>query len=351
MSRRCRAAIVAALTVTATFEGTAWACSVFCAHDGEVVLAGNNEDYYGGDPAIIWFVPAQAQKHGYVAYGYASNHFSQGGMNDQGLFWDGLATPALSCSSCGGTEPFTLETLEEVMQDSATVQEALDAFASYDTTAIMETAQLLFADAQGSSAILEGDQVIWPQHDFQIATNFYQSDPSLGGYPCWRYDTLASLMQSSLPLDVDTFRQMADAVHQGVAPGPSVYTRYTTIGDLKAGVLYLFHDMDFGRCVRFDLAEELGMPSHEYAMAELSYQPECWIASGSGGAGGAGGSDVSSPQDGPELASAEPGTGCGCRVGPRAHAAGWMLLTMGGVALAAIRARRRRDRLPRGRAE
>lgn len=34
-------------------------CSVFTAHDAQTVLAGNNEDYYGGDPTIIWFVPPE----------------------------------------------------------------------------------------------------------------------------------------------------------------------------------------------------------------------------------------------------------------------------------------------------
>ena len=38
----------------------AWPCSVFTAHDSQSVLAGNNEDYYGADPTIIWFVPGEA---------------------------------------------------------------------------------------------------------------------------------------------------------------------------------------------------------------------------------------------------------------------------------------------------
>ena len=66
------------------------ACSFFMIHDGTQVLAGNNEDYWDSD-TWVWYVPADKTKHGCVFLGYG-NRSPQGGMNDQGLFFDYAAT-------------------------------------------------------------------------------------------------------------------------------------------------------------------------------------------------------------------------------------------------------------------
>jgi hypothetical protein len=313
-------------------------------------LAGNNEDGPSGDPTSLWFVPPEDGKYGYVAYGY-SNHFSQGGMNDQGLFWDGLATPLLECTTCDGQQPFTLTTLEEVMQDSATVQEAIDNLRQYNIGGVISRAQFFIADANGDSAIFEGDEVITPEHNYQIGTNFYQSDPSLGNYPCWRYELLEQMMQDDLELTMDYFTEMAEAAHQGLDPGAGVYTRYTTVHDLKNGFFYLYFDMDWDRCIKFDLAEELSQPAHEYLMADLTYELDCGGeqtggAGGGGGDGGAGASSGGGAEGGvgptPGLQPGDDDSGCGCRVrsADSRALAPWLVLTA--MAAGACRRRRRR---------
>ena len=261
--------VVAALARASSSE----ACSVFTAHDDTSAFAGNNEDYYGNLPTIIWFVPSDEGKYGYVAYGYEQDHFSQGGMNDQGLFWDGLAVPGLEVTGEVGTEPFTLTTLEEVMQVAATVDEAIAALREYDFASIMEYATFLFADKYGNAAIFEGDLVTEPAVDkhYLIATNFRPSNPELGNYPCWRYDLLTEMMEDGFELSFDDFAAMADAVHQGVVSYDGIYTRYTTVADLVNGVFYLYYDLDYSSPIVFDLDEELSQEAHEYNMYDLFY--------------------------------------------------------------------------------
>jgi hypothetical protein len=54
--------------------------------DGQRVLVGNNED--SKIPYTrVWFVPAEKDQFGRVYFGY-DNWIPQGGMNDQGLFFD-----------------------------------------------------------------------------------------------------------------------------------------------------------------------------------------------------------------------------------------------------------------------
>jgi len=270
--RTCPIALVLAVVVLAG-QDRAEACSVFTAHDGAGAFAGNNEDYYGYIPTIIWFVPPGEGTYGYVAYGYEDNHFSQGGINDQGLFWDGLATPCLEITGPVGDKPFVLTALEEVMQVAATVDEAITALREYDFSDALECATLLLADRFGNAAIFEGDLVTVPGDgkDYLIATNFIPSQPDLGNYPCWRYETLTGMMEDGFELTFDDFAGMAEAAHQGEVSYSGIYTRYTTVADLVNGVFYLYYDLDWDNPIAFDLEEELALGEHEYDMIELFY--------------------------------------------------------------------------------
>ncbi len=61
-------------------------CTIFNASKNGRVLAGNNEDLNSTD-SRVWFYPPTEGKHGYVYVGFDS-YGTQGGMNDQGLFFD-----------------------------------------------------------------------------------------------------------------------------------------------------------------------------------------------------------------------------------------------------------------------
>src|SRR5512143_2617171 len=66
-------------------------CTVFYAASGDLALAGNNEDSYG-PLTRAWFISASEGRYGRVYFGY-DDLLPQGGLNDQGLFFDGLSVP------------------------------------------------------------------------------------------------------------------------------------------------------------------------------------------------------------------------------------------------------------------
>ena len=70
------------------------ACTVFHASNENVAFGGNNEDYSISD-TYIYFYPPTNSTFGKVIVGYSGVYKIQGGMNEKGLFWDGLATPYL----------------------------------------------------------------------------------------------------------------------------------------------------------------------------------------------------------------------------------------------------------------
>jgi uncharacterized protein (TIGR03382 family) len=319
MSRHLQ--IAALMVVTLTQVTPAWPCSVFTAHDATTVLAGNNEDYYLQNGTIIWFVPASAGKYGYVAYGYDDNHAAQGGMNDQGGFWDGLATPVHTVTTAGpNPPPPTLA--EDMMQTCATVDEVIAELKKYDLTTSFTKSQLLLADKTGDSAIFDGTTVTKPTGNYLIGTNFLPAQPELGGWPCPRYLTIKNMMEQGLQLTVDYFRDMAKAAQQGTAVGATVFTRYTTIADLKAGKLYLYYERDFDNPIEFDLAAELAKGKHEYKMADLfKEKPDAGVdAAVDGGVDSAGTPDAGAAVDAAAAGdSATPADtsdeGCSCATG------------------------------------
>jgi len=239
-------------------------CSVFAASDGTNVFAGNNEDMPPSVPQEIWFVPPREGKFGYVAYGDLSDHFSQGGMNDQGLFFDGTASPKLAVTpNPNGCEPHAM-LLEEVLANCATVQQALDHLAQYNPSPWMSVAQLFFADKYGDAAILEGD-IIWRKEEkpYLVVTNFYHSNPELGNSPCRRYDIINSMMENGLKVTLEYFVDMAKAAQ------PKSPTVYTTIGDLVKGKLYLYYRQDFEHAIEFDLTVDPTARAGRYPMETL----------------------------------------------------------------------------------
>jgi len=235
------------------------ACTVFYASDGQLMLGGSNEDW--SDPHTgVFFIPAEAGKHGWVKFGFMSG-WPQGGMNDQGLFWDATACSALDMpDSEANKEKFDGPLMQKVMEECGTVQEALCLFEKYYCDDQYK-AQYLIGDTTGNSVIVEGDCYILKDKNYQVMTNFYQSHPDLGGYPCWRYETAVSMLESTDEISTDLFGAILSATHQeGRYP-----TQYSNIYDLKSGVVYLCYFHNFEEFISIDLKANLekGRNTHD----------------------------------------------------------------------------------------
>jgi len=102
---------------------------------GNVVLAGNNEDI-NNPLSKIWFEPPEKGKHGITYFGDGSN-YPQGGMNDQGLFFDGVAgypsdwVLSLRRPDDGGI------LFRKIMEECAAVEEAVAVFDQYKFSAFL----------------------------------------------------------------------------------------------------------------------------------------------------------------------------------------------------------------------
>jgi len=243
------------------------ACTVFLASDSNLVLAGNNEDFKD-TMTIVGFFPRDSSKFGRVMFGF-EEAFPQGGVNERGLFFDGLAVDKLEIKTSAGRPDYYGFLAEKALEECATVDEVIALFSQYDI-AWLEYAQLMFGDRSGNSVIIEGDSLIVNRGGFQVATNFYQSQVSKDSITCDRYLTASRMLESSDSISIGLFRQILDSTH---AEG-RFQSVYSNIYDLSGGLVYLYRLHDFENNVVIEIDNELSEGHRRVALRTLFEQDD-----------------------------------------------------------------------------
>jgi len=252
-------------------------CTVFYAADGQTALGGNNEDF-NNPLTLAWFIPASPGRFGRVYFGY-DDYTPQGGLNDQGVFFDGLALPYKAMPLTSQRPHFPggdLAFMDEILARSANVQDAID-LSSRWYHAAGEWGQNLFGDRFGDSVILDGDTILRKQGAFQVATNFRLVDNPNAPYPEERYATVSNMLSQADHFSVELFRQALKVAHaEGDYP-----TLYSQVYELKTGLIHLYQFHDFEHEVVINLASELAKGAHVVTIASLFPQNdylERWAA-------------------------------------------------------------------------
>jgi len=248
----------------------AYACTAFMMSDGEKVLVGNNEDY-NIPYTRVWFVPAESGWYGRVYFGY-DNWSPQGGMNDQGLFFDFFATKPLEVKLSKEKPKFQGPIIDRMAAKCATVREVLEMFSQYNLEFMLKF-QMFVVDKSGDAAIVEGDHIIRKSGSYQVVTNFHQSKVEENQRPCeWhkpgcmQYKKAESMLTEGGTASVAHFRDILEETHRN-----TLYARtlYSNIYDLKNGLVYLYFLHNFKKEVVIDLNEELKKGRHHYDLPSL----------------------------------------------------------------------------------
>ena len=256
------------------------ACTGFTYANDDLVLVGNNEDYTLDCEPKINVYPPKNGDYGRVVfcnkpYPYVNMPYIEfGGMNEEGLFFDSFSHPYLLPTNPESKPVYNGWYIPNCLKRCSTVEEALEEFGQLYHP-ILDHNQILIVDRFGDSAIIEGDEIIRRTGDFQICTNFLQSHPELGGYPCWRYNTAIDMLGNINELSIDYFKDICNATH---SEGIYSYTIYSNVYDLKNGVVCLYYMHDYTNVKIFDLSEEMALGTHSYYMSDLfnneNYSPD-----------------------------------------------------------------------------
>jgi len=240
-------------------------CTTFAVQRGDQVLFANNEDYEN-PMTYTWVVPSSEDGYGGVYVGYQYGR-PQGGMNEKGLAFDGLAldphtmNPDPSLPKSGVFTVF----LSRVMRSCATVEEAVEMMTNH-SWGTSTAGQVLVADAGGDAAIigpgLDGQLAVRrkPAGDgYLVGTNFnvdHLQDPAFV-IPCRRYVTAQRMLENleaKGELSIDATFAILDAVHQ---EGRSNNTLYSNVFDLKNGVVHLAYWYQFDEVLTLNVLEEV----------------------------------------------------------------------------------------------
>jgi choloylglycine hydrolase len=245
------------------------ACTGVAIADGTHVVVGGNEDWTRFD-AHVWAEAATEGIYGAVYTGYeirgefgprAPYWFEFQGVNSEGLYFDTFGAPTLANPNWEGRPacPAHVEVL--MMRQCASVEEAVALLGSYNLaryrhyneTVFRSNMQFFLADRTGTAAVVDGEHVHWMDGGYMVTTNFRLSDPSLGGWPCFRYDLATRMLEENATASIDRVAEILDATQFPCSHGYASCTRYSAICDLTDGQLALYFDGDFSRSVRLDI--------------------------------------------------------------------------------------------------
>jgi len=260
------------------------ACTGFTYSDYENVFACHNEDWSDYNFNIRFF-PASDGKFGRmffeigITWDDGTEHmYPFSGMNDQGLFYSMYATPYLKpVNSSDKPIYYDEESYYKVhagelgLAECSTIDEAIELINNYNLETWFDF-QVLIADSSGKSAIIEGDDIIYKDGDFQVVSNFLQSHPELGEIMSAfeRYDIAYSMLENMTQPSVEYFRDICNATHQYYNRG---WTIHSDVCDLSNQIMYLYHYYDYENPVVIDLNEELEKGEHFYYLGSL-FEPE-----------------------------------------------------------------------------
>jgi hypothetical protein len=240
------------------------ACTGITSSNEMITLMGNNEDYIDPD-TYIWFKPPESEKFCCSFVGY-KGFWAQGGINEKGLCFDGFGTPFNPYYTNTENKPIYRNgnLAEKALEECQNISELVNLFDQYYFPAL-KISQLFFVDKEGNSVIIGRDVNTFKEYNFQVCTNFFQTHPELGGYPCWRYSTAFQMLEQSDEISIGFFKNILDAVHiEQFSP-----TQYSNIYDLNNGLIYLYYYHDFNDVIVLNLTGELELGYHYYSIPSL----------------------------------------------------------------------------------
>lgn len=232
---------------------TSFACTGFYVYRDGKIYAGNNEDYSNPNTKM-WIIPGDQGSYGRIYFGM-DNYYPQGGINEKGLFFDGFATQPLPVSKSENKLNYTTASFfniiqNEILSTCSNVDEVISFLNKYNLD-FLERAMLFFGDAHGNSIIVEGDSILRKDKDFQVVTNFYQTQTN--EVTCGRFITATDMLSSNKNISVDYCRDILNSTH---AEGNNV-TLYSQVYDIKNMKIHIYNFHNFDECVTIDIKEEL----------------------------------------------------------------------------------------------
>lgn len=258
--------VIILLIVLLTTSFQSYACSMFVIIKDGKVMVGNNEDFWNQN-SRMWFERGNKDEFGVVYVGF-DDLWPQGAINDEGLVFDGFAMPYLEIKEFEGKVPSEQEDfLQFIMRTCSNVEEVKDVFLKWDLRG-METSMFYFVDKSGKQLIVEGDFIDIRNQSYDIISNFYPSQcDNLNDVTIKHYQKGRKFIETKQETSVGFCTSLLDSLHQESSWGGG--TIYSTLYDLKEGIIYLYYNHNFNNVITININEELQKENHIIEIPKL----------------------------------------------------------------------------------
>ena len=227
-------------------------CTIFKLSQNNTTLIGNNEDWSESD-SKVWFLTSGYRR---ILLGF-SNGWVQGGMNDQGLFFDGIAGPVKKWSREPGREDYPGNLCEMILREAADVKEVIPYFEQYNFPSLI-TGIFIFVDKSGETAVFQYE-------DGRLSVNLHDSPIFAIGY---RGERAGELLREMTALSVKGMQQITGAcLRTDMVP-----TQYANIYDPQNLVVHVSLPHGFDASRSFNLPEEWAKGDHYYDLPKAVQQ-------------------------------------------------------------------------------
>ncbi len=230
-------------------------CTIFKATGQGKTLVGNNEDWLDWEPRA-WFLAPEENRYGRVYFGFI-NGWAQGGMNDQGLFFDWVSGYKTNWTKVPGKPDYFENISERILEEAATVDEALSICASYNIGGFSR-ARMMLVDKTGDAAIVgfkDNKLHIWRSGEFYMA---------MGA----RGDTAARMLRKKKEISQEGFAKILSKCRMR----GKYQTRYSNVYDLQKGTVYLYDFFKSNKPTVLSLEKEFAKGHHYYHLPGLEKQ-------------------------------------------------------------------------------
>lgn len=251
------------LTMLITFQINADACTIFSKSDEDTSLMGNSEDY--NKQGFMTVTTSSEGNFGMITFSFADNYV-QGGINEYGLAIDGTgAINEMPMVSDSEKTTFEDNIIEELLKKCKNVDEVINLCDQYNLP-VLKIAHIMVADALGNSVIIElgkdgYTEYLTKEGNWQVLTNFNISNPSIGYYPCDRFEKASEMLPVIKPEIWDTVKVL-DAVK-------TAGTKYSQIYDCKNKTFHLFLNGNYKMALVFDVEKMLENGNNKYRLKKL----------------------------------------------------------------------------------
>lgn len=264
--------LLSVILISGVTNGELHSCTVFKGTNKNYTLVGSNEDYKKSN-SQIFFIPAKDGKYGHVLFGY--NGSVQSGINEKGLFWDGLrAYPYVKIENADNKPSIGGDVLYKILEECVTVDEVIKLFETFHWDGF-RVAQLMIVDKTGESAIITYKEntlaVTKTKNQFQVCTNFrIASEQDIRNYRWYnigsqRFNKATQLLKNQ-DLTVDNSISILKATHQNNIFAKTIYS---SVFNLNTGDIHISINGDFSQVVQINLFEELKNGKHSYYLYDL----------------------------------------------------------------------------------